>query len=117
MEMAGFTSSLNNAIKITRRGGHVVLFGVKNGDAVIEDVHRVVMNGLQLHGVVGRRIFGTWEITRNLLENTSNGIQQAVFDVILNGGDDTIVDIGDWERDEFERRIRRHPKAVIRFAG
>ena len=34
MEMSGFNSSLNNAIQITRRGGHVVLFGLKNGDAV-----------------------------------------------------------------------------------
>ena len=56
MEMAGFNASLNNAIKMVRRGGHVVMFGVKNGDAVIEDIHRVVMNGLQIHAVVGRQI-------------------------------------------------------------
>ena len=117
MEMAGFTSSLNNAIKVTRRGGHVVLFGVKNGDAVIEDVHRVVMDGLQLHGVVGRQIFGTWDITRRLLEDRSNGIQDAVYNVILNRGDGTIVDIADWEKGSFEEVIKRHPKAVIRFAG
>lgn len=117
MEMAGFNSSLNNAIKITRRGGHVVLFGVKNGDAVIEDVHRVVMDGLQLHGIVGRRIFGTWEITRNLLEDRSNGIQDAVWKVILNEGKGTLVDIHDWEKDAFEQVIRQHPKALIRFAG
>lgn len=116
-EMAGFNSALNNAIKVTRRGGHVVLFGVKNGDAKIEDYHRVVMNGLQLHGVVGRQIFGTWEITRNLLENTQNGIQDAIWNVILAQGRDTVVDIRDWERNSFEERIRRHPKVVIRFAG
>lgn len=117
LEMAGFNSSLNNAIKVTRRGGHVVLFGVKNGDAVIEDVHRVVMDGLQLHGIVGRRIFGTWEITRRLLEDRQNGIQDAVWDVILNRGDGTLVDIGSWEKAAFEEVIKRHPKALIRFAG
>ena len=117
MEMAGFNSSLNNAIKITRRGGDVVLFGVKNGNAVIEDSHRVVMDGIQMHGVVGRRIFGTWEITRNLLETRSNGIQEAIWDVILNRGDGTMVDIEDWERDSFEEAIKRHPKVVIRFSG
>ena len=117
LEMAGFNSAFNNALKVVRRGGHVVLFGVKNGDAVVEDYHRIVMNGLQLHAVVGRQIFGTWEITRNLLENTSNGIQQAVWDVILNGGQGTISDIQTWERDSFEDVIRRHPKALIRFAG
>ncbi|MEL6348776.1 MAG: alcohol dehydrogenase catalytic domain-containing protein [Myxococcota bacterium] len=116
MEMAGFNAALNNAVKMTRRGGHVVLFGVKNGDAVIEDFHRVIMNGLQLHAVVGRQIFGTWELTRSLLENTHNGIQDAIFETILAGGDNTIVDIEDWERDRFEERIRSHPKVLIRFA-
>ena len=53
MEMAGFNSALNNAIQLVRRGGHVVLFGVKDGDAVVQDFHRIVMNGLRLHAVVG----------------------------------------------------------------
>jgi len=117
MDMAGFNSALNNAIKMTRRGGHVVLFGVKNGTSHIEDYHRVVMNGLQLHGVVGRRIFSTWEITRNLLENTNNGIQEAVWKTILKEGRGTMVDIRHWESHSFEELIRRHPKVVIRFAG
>lgn len=117
MEMAGFNSSANNAIAIARRGGHVVLFGVKNGDMVLQDAHRIVMNGLQLHAVVGRRIFQTWHMTRALLENRDNGIQDAIWNVILNGGRGTIVDIGEWERQAFERVIQTHPKALIRFAG
>ena len=116
LEMAGFNSALNNAIKATRRGGHVVLFGVKNGEATIEDSHRLVMDGLQLHGVVGRRIFETWDITKRLLEDRSNGVQDAVYDVILNGGRGTLVNIQDWERDRFEAVIKEHPKALIQFA-
>ena len=115
MEMAGFNSAMNNALKIVRRGGDVVLFGVKNGDATIEDAHRIIMDGLQIHGVVGRQIFATWELTRALLENTSNGIQEAIWEVILNRGVGTIVDFADWERDSFEQTIRSNPKAVIRF--
>ena len=117
MEMAGFNSALNNAVKITRRGGDVVLFGVKNGHAIIEDSHRIIMDGMQLHGVVGRQIFGTWEITRNLLETKSNGIQDAIWDVILNRGEGTLVDIDSWERNSFEKAIQNHPKVVIRFRG
>jgi threonine 3-dehydrogenase len=117
MEMAGFNSALNNAIKITRRGGHVVLFGVKNGDAHLEDAHRIVMNGLQLHGVVGRQIFRTWEITKSLLENQSNGIQDKIWKIILGEGNETVVDIRDWERDSFEQMISTNPKVIIKFAG
>lgn len=117
LEMAGFNSALNNAIKITRRGGSVVLFGVKNGDVVVEDYHRIVMSGLKLHAVVGRQLFRTWEITKALLEDRSNGIQDAVWDTILNGGKGTIADIQTWEKESFEALIQAHPKGLIRFAG
>lgn len=115
LEMAGFNSAMNNALKMARRGGHVVLFGVKSGDARVEDYHRVIMNGLQLHGVVGRQIFGTWEMTRALLENRSNGIQDAVWKVILNEGKGTRVSIDDWEPAAFEQMIGAHPKVLIEF--
>jgi threonine 3-dehydrogenase len=116
LEMAGFNSAFNNAIKCVRRGGDVVAFGVKNGNMVIEDGHRIVMNGIQIHGVVGRQIFRTWEITRNLLENRNNGIHDAVWEVILNRGEGTIVDISKWEKDSFEKMISNNPKVVIRFS-
>jgi len=116
LEMAGFNSAFNNAIKCVRRGGDVVAFGVKNGNMVLEDGHRIVMNGIQIHGVVGRQIFRTWEITRNLLENRTNGIHDAVWEVILNRGEGTIVDIADWEKDSFEKMISSNPKVVIRFS-
>ena len=116
LEMSGVTSSLNSAIRSSRRGGDIVLFGVRNGDAMIEDAHRIVMNGLSLHGVVGRRIFDTWNITRGLLEATDNGIQQAVWEVILNEGKGPVVDIADWTREGFEQVLDHWPKPLIRFS-
>ena len=115
LEMAGFNSAFNNAIKCVRRGGDVIAFGIKTGNMIVEDGHRIVMNGIQIHGVVGRQIFRTWEITRNLLENRNNGIHDAIWDVILNRGEGTIVDIVDWEKDSFEKMISNNPKVVIRF--
>lgn len=117
MEMSGFNSSLNNALRIVRRGGHVVLFGLKNGDARIQDNHRIIMNGIQLHGVVGRRIFETWEVTKALLENPTNGIQDAIWNVILNQGREAVVDIKGFERSKFEDVMSRFTKPVLRFAG
>lgn len=116
MEMAGFNSSVNNAIKITRRGGQVVLFGVKNGNHVFEDAHRIIMDGLQLKGVVGRQIFQTWHMTRALLEHRLNGIQDAVWDVILDQGRGTIIDIEDFQRDALEAAISKNPKVLLKFS-
>ncbi|MBM75660.1 MAG: theronine dehydrogenase [Proteobacteria bacterium] len=116
LEMVGINSSLNNAIKVTRRGGHVVMFGVRNGDIQIQDYHRVVMNGLQLHGIVGRRIFDTWKITSRLLENRSNGIHDKIYEIILNKGEGVVTDIDDWSQEEFEQVINTYPKPLIRFS-
>jgi threonine 3-dehydrogenase len=117
LEMSGFNSALNTAISAVRRGGDVIMFGIRDGDMVLRDFSRLVMNGLALHSVVGRQIFDTWHITKSLLEDRNNGIQDAIWDVILNRGEGTVVDIQDWEPGAFERTITEHTKPVLRFGG
>jgi threonine 3-dehydrogenase len=116
LEMAGFNSSVNNAIQCTRRGGDVVLFGLHSGDFVIERFERIIMNGLTLTSVIGRELFRTWTFTQRLLEDRGNGIQDKILDLVLNGGRDTILDIADFEPERFEAMLRAHPKILVRFA-
>ncbi|MGK3985341.1 zinc-binding dehydrogenase [Sorangium sp. So ce136] len=115
LEMSGFNSSVNNAIRATRRGGDVILFGLKSGDAVIEDFDRVIVNGLTLHGVVGRRIFETWHITRHLLESRSPNIHDLIWEVILNRGEGTVFDFKDYDTATFQEAISKHPKVILRY--
>lgn len=114
-EMAGFNSSVNNAIFSTRRGGEVVLFGIKNGDFVFEDYNRLIVYGLTMHVVIGRRVWDTWDSTRKLLEDQSNRIQEKMFTVILNEGRGTIMPIGEYTKDGFEKKMSEHPKFLIQF--
>ncbi|PID81802.1 theronine dehydrogenase [bacterium DOLZORAL124_64_63] len=115
MEMAGFNNSVNNAIQSTRRGGDVILFGLKQGNFHIQAFDRVIVNGLNLHSVIGRRIFETWYLTRNLLEDQSNGIQEKIHEVILGGGDDAVVHIDDFTPESFEDTLAAWPKPLIQF--
>ena len=117
LEMSGFNASLNNAIQSTRRGGDVVLFGLHSGNFTIESFERVIMNGLTLTSVIGREIFRTWMLTQRLLEDRTNGIQTKVQEIILNRGQDTVLDIADFETERFERMMREHPKIIVRFAA
>lgn len=117
MEMSGFNSSVNNALQSTRRGGDVVLFGLKSGNSVIADFDRMIVNGISMHSVIGREIMKTWYITRSLLEDASNGIHDNILKVILKNGTDTIADISDYDPQVFETMINTHPKIVIRFSG
>jgi threonine 3-dehydrogenase len=116
IEMAGFNSSVNNAIESVRMGGDVVLFGIKSGDFTIADFSDIVVRGIAISSVIGRRIFETWNISTNLLEAKENKIQDKIFDVILNGGKDTIIHIDDYDPDDFERRMMSHPKLIVKWS-
>ncbi len=115
MEMSGANAALNTAISAVRRGGHVIMFGLKSGDAVIENLDKVIVEGITLHSVIGRRIFETWHITRNLLESRDPNIHDLVWDVILRRGEGTVVPFAEFDPASFEERIRVHPKVLLRF--
>ncbi|MDH3217378.1 MAG: alcohol dehydrogenase catalytic domain-containing protein [Candidatus Krumholzibacteria bacterium] len=115
-EMAGYNSSVNNAISSVDQGGHVILFGIKGGDFTIENFSKVIVRGVSLHSVIGRRVFQTWEMTRKLLESKENQIHDKIFEVILNKGQDTVVHIDDYDPQDFEKRIMNHPKVIIRWS-
>jgi threonine 3-dehydrogenase len=115
MEMAGYNSSVNNALMSVRRGGDVVLFGLRQGDFKVQDFQRIIVKGINIHSIIGRRLYETWEITRNLLESRENGIQDRIWNVMLNRGRDTITDIEDFVPEQFEKKIGTHPKLIIRW--
>ncbi len=114
IEMAGFNSSVNNALQSVRHGGEVVLFGLKAGDFKIQDFARSIVKGITIHSVIGRKIFATWAITRSLLE-ANNGIHDHIWETMLKQGRGTIVDIKRFEPDSFEKRVRSHAKVLIKW--
>jgi threonine 3-dehydrogenase len=115
LEMSGLNSSVNNAIHCVRRGGDVILFGLKSGDAIIESFDRVIVDGVAMHSVIGRRIWETWHITRHLLESRDPNIHDLIWEVILNRGDGPLVDFESFDAGQFEQRIQTFPKVILRF--
>ena len=115
LEMSGSNAALNTAIASVRRGGHVILFGLKSGDATIEKFDRVILDGIALHSVIGRRIFETWYITKNLLESREPNIHDLIWDVILKKGNGTVVNFHEFEPKSFEEAIKTHPKVLLRY--
>ena len=116
MEMAGPPTSLNNCIESTRRGGHVILFGIKDGDFTIPKFSRlVVVRGLTLHGIIGRQIFRTWQIAQRVLNDRTNGVQDAIWNVILKKGIGTIMPFKKFTPKSFEEALSKHPKIIFKF--
>ncbi|MDR0966146.1 MAG: zinc-binding dehydrogenase, partial [Myxococcales bacterium] len=114
IEMSGSNAALNTAVSGVRRGGHVILFGLKSGDAVIENFDRLIVDGISLHSCIGRRIFETWHITKNLLESRDTNIHDLIWEVILNKGEGPVVSFDRFEPAAFQEKMLKHPKVIFR---
>lgn len=117
MEMAGAFSSVNNAIDSTRRGGNVIFFGIKDGDLVIPKFSRLVTRGLTIHNIIGRQIFRTWQTAQRILNDKTNGIQDAIWHIILKGGKGTILPFRDFTPRSFEKAMKKNPKIIFKING
>ena len=115
LEMSGHPDSLNAAIVAAGNGGDIVLFGLHSGDMVIPNFEEFVVSGKKIHSVIGRRIFDSWKITQSLLEDTSNGIQEKIWKIILEEGKDTIINLAEFTPSELERKLQDHPKILLRM--
>ncbi|MBI3963910.1 MAG: alcohol dehydrogenase catalytic domain-containing protein [Candidatus Kerfeldbacteria bacterium] len=115
LEMAGYPTSVNNAVQSVRRGGDVILFGLKSGPTTIHDFDRMIVRGVTLHSVIGRELFKTWHITRALLENRSNGIQDHLWYDLLKEGKGTLFAFRDYDAATFEQALTQHPKLLLSY--
>ncbi len=117
MEMAGAFSSVNNSIDSTRRGGHVIFFGIKDGDLTIPKFSRLVTRGLTIHNIIGREIFKTWQTAQRILNDKTNGIADAIWNVILKKGKGTILEFKDFTPESFEKAMNENPKIIFKING
>ncbi len=113
LEMAGFNSSVVNSIEATRSGGEVIWFGVKDGDVVLPNFSRIIVKGLTIHNVIGRQVFQTWQTAQRVLSDRTNGVQDKMWDIIMKGGEGTIVRLSDYNVEMFEKKLKEHPKLVF----
>lgn len=67
LEMSGHPSSLDLAIEVTRPGGRISLLGVYKEPRQTIDVDRLIFNGIDLQGIVGRKLWKTWDQMADLL--------------------------------------------------
>lgn len=69
LEMSGAPAALDGALRAITRGGSVSLLGIFSDAVPVELSDLVIMKGVRLHGIFGRRIYDTWERTRALLRS------------------------------------------------
>jgi threonine 3-dehydrogenase len=103
LEMSGAPRALDQALRVITRGGRVSLLGIFGEPPRVDLSELVIMQGLRLHGIYGRRIYDTWERTQSLLRS-------GVLDVspIITHR----LDLADWPA-AFELIASRHAGKVV----
>ncbi|MDQ7794364.1 MAG: L-threonine 3-dehydrogenase [bacterium] len=67
LEMSGNPGAVVHGLRMARNGGRVSLLGLPPRPLEIDLSNDVVMRGLTLQGIAGRRMYATWYQTRELL--------------------------------------------------
>lgn len=69
LEMSGHPTQLSLATKVVRPGGRISLLGVyANNDQTIP-VNDLIFKGVDIHAIVGRRLWETWDQMSSLLSS------------------------------------------------
>jgi threonine 3-dehydrogenase len=83
-EMSGSPAAINFGLDVVKMGGTLSLLGLPAGHAVtIDDYTRnVIFKGVRLQGIIGRRMFGTWQRMLALLRSGLDvgWVVQATYD-------------------------------------
>ncbi|HEY8170394.1 MAG TPA: L-threonine 3-dehydrogenase [Candidatus Limnocylindria bacterium] len=103
LEMSGAAPALELALDVVTRGGSVSLLGIFNGAVPIELSELVIMKGLRLHGIYGRRMYDTWERTQALLRSGALDVTPIITHRL---------DLAEWPR-AFELLASRHAGKVV----
>jgi threonine 3-dehydrogenase len=102
LEMSGAPAALDQALRVITRGGSISLLGIFGEPPRIDLSELVIMKGLRLHGIFGRRIYETWDQTQSLLRG---GLD--VSPIITHR-----LDLADWEQ-AFDLIASRHAGKVV----
>lgn len=66
LEMSGHPQAIRDAISCVVPGGHIAQLGLPDDEVTI-DLNELIFKGIRFYGVVGRRMWETWETMSRLL--------------------------------------------------
>ncbi|NLS44219.1 MAG: L-threonine 3-dehydrogenase [Firmicutes bacterium] len=69
LEMSGAPAVFNQMLKVVRAGGRISLLGLPEKALPVNFSDDVVMRGLTMHGITGRRLWHDWIVGRELLKS------------------------------------------------
>lgn len=103
LEMSGSPRALEQALRVTTRGGRISLLGIFSEPVSVDLSDQVIMKGIRLHGIYGRRMYDTWERTQALLRSGALDVTPIITHRL---------DLTEWEQ-AFDLIGSRHAGKVV----
>jgi threonine 3-dehydrogenase len=66
LEMSGHPQAIRDAVSVVIPGGHIAQLGLPPDDVEM-DLNELIFKGIRFYGVVGRRMWETWDVMSRLL--------------------------------------------------
>jgi threonine 3-dehydrogenase len=83
-EMSGSPAAVNFGLDVVRKGGTLSLLGLPAGNSLTIDdyTHNVIFKGVTMHGIIGRRMYSTWQRMLGMLRSGLDveWVVQATYD-------------------------------------
>lgn len=67
-EMSGSYHAYEDAARVLRMGGTFCLLGIPSGTLQVDFARNIIFSGITVHGIIGRRVFQTWDQMEELLK-------------------------------------------------
>lgn len=78
LEMSGHPSSLELAVEYARPGGRISLLGLYAQNKQSIELNKAIFKGLSIHGIIGRRLWETWDQMIWLLDEKGLDVSAVV---------------------------------------
>ncbi|MCS1351219.1 L-threonine 3-dehydrogenase [Mechercharimyces sp. CAU 1602] len=103
LEMSGHPHAIQQGFSMVAPGGRVSMLGLPTRSVELDIANDVVFKGITVHGIVGRRMYETWEQTAGLLESGKVEVEKIIthrfsleefekgFDLMMRGESGKVV--------------------------
>ncbi len=81
-EFSGNKRAIQDAFKYLKAGGGFSMLGIPSEPIAIDVANDIVFKGIQIYGVVGRRIFETWHQVRALIDSKKLHLEKIITHVM-----------------------------------
>lgn len=77
-EMSGSPIAIEQALKYIKLGGRMAMLGIPTEDVKMDVANGIVFKGIQIHGIVGRKMYDTWYQVKGLIASGNLNLDKLI---------------------------------------